>query len=519
MKKIFYLWMMGFLWVSIAHAQTATAQDNAAPDSPEALRAAFDNAQRLDASGKHFDAATAYFNIYTAESTLRHSALTHLTESLIHLRLYNAAVYFFLKTLQTGDSSAIQRVLAYLPELMEHVGGDVLRPYILQYTQEAEYDAAVKNHFYYFLGKDALLKGDPGKALQYLSHITAGSGILAQSLYLKGSAYAMTGSVDAAVQSFNQCRKVADRVTAASASAQKEFDDLKARCIAGAARSYYQAGKYTEAEETYDDIPKSSFVWTDILFEQAWAAFAKGDYNRSLGKLVTYRSPDLQFVFNPEADVLRAQSFYALCYYDDVNKTINEFNASYAGVGQHLKEFLLENDRNLGGFFNAGKAAYNSKLHTKNAFNRALNRFVRGPYFAGLVRSERDTAREMYKVRSVTSGSRAKFGEFLQNVLNWRLKSIRLLGGLFVKNSTEDMYHDLLSNLDKMSFIKLEMLKGAKNVLERNKVMSEDEDGVMKVGAADIDRKDYQYFWTFNGEFWVDELGDYVFALESQCKR
>jgi hypothetical protein len=32
-----------------------------------------------------------------------------------------------------------------------------------------------------------------------------------------------------------------------------------------------------------------------------------------------------------------------------------------------------------------------------------------------------------------------------------------------------------------------------------------------------IERNKKQYFWTFNGEFWADELGDYVFALRSEC--
>jgi hypothetical protein len=32
-------------------------------------------------------------------------------------------------------------------------------------------------------------------------------------------------------------------------------------------------------------------------------------------------------------------------------------------------------------------------------------------------------------------------------------------------------------------------------------------------------RRDDQYYWSFNGEFWNDELGDYVFGLESACAR
>jgi hypothetical protein len=32
-------------------------------------------------------------------------------------------------------------------------------------------------------------------------------------------------------------------------------------------------------------------------------------------------------------------------------------------------------------------------------------------------------------------------------------------------------------------------------------------------------RRGDQYYWSFNGEFWDDELGDYIFGLESECGR
>ena len=38
-----------------------------------------------------------------------------------------------------------------------------------------------------------------------------------------------------------------------------------------------------------------------------------------------------------------------------------------------------------------------------------------------------------------------------------------------------------------------------------------------RVGQYIVERNEKQYFWDFNGEFWADELGDYVFALKSEC--
>src|SRR5581483_10567816 len=106
-----------------------------------------------------------------------------------------------------------------------------------------------------------------------------------------------------------------------------------------------------DADQTYDKIPKSSIVWPEILFEQAWNAFAKDEFNRSLGKLVSYKSPALSFVFNTEIDVLRAQSYLALCLYDDANQVINEFKDRYAGPGESIKGFVEANNGNLPRFY------------------------------------------------------------------------------------------------------------------------------------------------------------------------
>jgi hypothetical protein len=65
-----------------------------------------------------------------------------------------------------------------------------------------------------------------------------------------------------------------------------------------------------------------------------------------------------------------------------------------------------------------------------------------------------------------------------------------------------------------MSYIKLEILALRKERLYQ----VESESKKSKRGDIKyIQRNDKQYFWTFNGEFWADELGDYVFALRSEC--
>jgi hypothetical protein len=301
-----------------------------------------------------------------------------------------------------------------------------------------------------------------------------------------------------------------------------EAQDLQARCFAGEARTLYQMDRFEEADVVYDKIPKQSFVWTEILFEQGWNSFARNEYNRTLGKLVSYKSPALKFVFNTEVDVLRAQSYLALCLYQDANQVINEFNSKYAPVGEQVKKFVETNQHNLPMFYEAGKRAVKGTLYTSEGIYRMANQFVRGPYFENLVSSEEDTEKERAAISDFSANqpgveTRAGgFPGFLNQVLNWRVKTIQLLGGMFVKNSYLDYHSALIADFEKMAFIKLEMLKRAKDQLMHTQPLASTED--RSRGNVIPTRRDDQMYWTFNGEFWNDELGDYVFGLESECK-
>ncbi len=489
------------------------------------------NARQYYKQGQFFRAARYAFaaieNGNDRPESEKAEAYSWVTLGLSHAHLYNSASYFFIKTLQTGNKDAIRRVLGETQNLLISVGPDLIRKYLVRHTQYEDYDAANRNAFLYSMGKDALLAHQEDRAIGYLNGIQKSSPLWPFALQLRGSAYAIHGNADKAVEDFELCVNNSDRVTQGVKSdstryreLKSEGEDLKARCMAGVARSYYQADKFEDADRAYDRIQKTSLVWPDILFEQAWNAFARQEYNRTLGKLVSYKSPALSFVFDPEIDVLRAQSYLALCLYSDANEVNNEFNGRYSKIGEQVKQFVESNSRNLDAFYVVGKQALKDSIYSKESFRPMLNRFVRGPYFAKLARSERDINSELEAVRRFGGAAEYQnlgrgFPGFLLQVLNWRIKSVHVLGGMFVKNSLIDYHAQLIANFEKMAFIKLEMLKRAKDQLVYKN--SSHGAGERDWGNQRPERKDYQYYWSFNGEFWNDELGDYVFGLESQC--
>ena len=485
------------------------------------------DAQSFYNSGQYFKAARYAFTAQELDSSLQSESYSWITISLIQARLYNAASYFFIRTLQSGNKAAIRRVLTHSQELLVRLGADILRKYLIRHTNYEDYDGTNRSAYLYALSKDALLKGQHDKAIGYVNGMSSRSPLWPYALLVRGTARAILGQGNLAIADFKRCENnasdYADRLKANSSGKRfkqllREADDLESRCIAGQARTLYQMERFDEADQTYDQIAKASYVWPDILFEQAWNSFARQEYNRSLGKLVSYKSPALKFVFNTEADVLNAQSYLALCLYPDANEAINDFNSKYGRFGENLKRFIQANSSNLFSMYSLGKESLRGPLHSSNTMNRLVNRFVRGPYFQNLVAAESAVYTEEYNIRQfdvnqagVNHDPRSGFPGFLDQVLKWRLKTIRMLGGVFVKNSLLDYYQTIISDFDKMSFIKLEMLSRAKGRLLGRKVEERSRGNIIP------SRRDYQYYWSFNGEFWTDELGDYVFGLESQC--
>jgi hypothetical protein len=509
----------------LAAALLGAAPDRALAGEPAAGQYLRD-AQALYQSGQYFKAARYAFAAQEGDPALEAEGYSWITIALMRAGLPNAASYFFVRTLQTGDKTAVRRVLTQTQDLLVRVGGDLMRKYLIRHTAYEDYDAINRSAYLYALGKDRLLAGDEEKAVGYLNGMSSASPLWPFALQLRGSAHAILGRNDQAIADFRACASKADDYLSASGDPvhrrrlRQEADDLEARCRAGEARTLYQMERFADADRAYDRIPKGSLVWPDILFEQAWNAFGRGEYNRTLGKLVSYKSPGLGFVFNTENDVLRAQAFLALCLYADANDAVNEFNAKYTKVGEEVKRFVERNSSNLGAFFEAGKEALAQKLHAANDFNRMANRFVRGPYFQNLVAAERAIAVEAQAVPrfdamqvGVAHEPGRGFPGFLEQVLRWRLRTVRLLGGAYVKNSFLDYHAALISDFEKMAFIKLEMLSRAKDKLLRRSA-----EGERSRGNIEPSRRDDQYYWGFNGEFWNDELGDYVFGLESECR-
>src|SRR5690606_12305106 len=123
-------------------------------------------------------------------------------------------------------------------------------------------------------------------------------------------------------------------------------------CIAGVARAQFAGGNYKQAESYYLDIQKQSPVWPEILFEEAWTSYYLRNYNRTLGKLVSYKAPVFDFIFKPEVDVLKALTYMKMCLYNDAKSTANSFYEDSMKPGKDLRRLLVSRGKDYRYYYN-----------------------------------------------------------------------------------------------------------------------------------------------------------------------
>ena len=364
----------------------------------------------------------------------------------------------------------------------------------------------------YILAKKYFRKGQYNQALSSLrGRIDFSHPSRPFSLHLEATILSIKRQYDEAREKFQDCvsssKKFEGRYN--DATRKKQLRINRDSCIAGIARNYFASRQFKKANLAYLDIEKSSPIWPDILFEEAWNSFYQKDYNRTLGKLVTYKVPILDYIYNPEIDVLRAMSYMELCLWEDTKKVVDDFYAKYQNNISSVKRILTKNRRSLKKFYHMAKEG-RSVATGNELLDSIIRSLSRDSAYQELNASFENGKKEIEKVSRLRNSG-------LKNILMRNLKDSMLLQrnlmGAYVRKVLQNGSRSIGKMFEGMSYIKLEVLSRRKTKLYGEVEGTGRSRGKFKY----LTRNDKQYFWTFNGEFWADELGDYVFGLKSEC--
>lgn len=364
----------------------------------------------------------------------------------------------------------------------------------------------------YILAKRLMRRGKNMEALTELSSIPTDHSSYPFVAHLRGTLAALLDKNAEAASYFNECIRASNSAIGDTKSQiqKNQYAINRDYCIAGVARAQFASQQFNKAELTYLDIPKESPVWPEILFDEAWNSYYQKNYNRTLGKLVSYKAPVFSFIFNPEIEVLKALTYMKMCLYEDAKKTADGFYNELLNPAKDLRTLVLTNGKNYRYYYNLIADHETGKPAPSPMVDTILSSIRKDQAFIEMKGSLTEAINEYNELRKKGSSSlRTNLVRNTQTVLDEYRSSL----GAYVRSGMVTKYSSLYSAFQGMSYIKLEVLAQRKERLYESDVIPGKKRGDVKY----IDRNDKQYFWTFNGEFWADELGDYVFALRSEC--
>lgn len=365
----------------------------------------------------------------------------------------------------------------------------------------------------YILAKRLLNKGRYPEALAQLGKVNGEHPAYAFVANMKGTIYASLGNNKEAETQFKDCIRVSERQMGKTES-RLEQDQLALNrdyCVAGVARVQFARRDFQQAELNYLDIQKSSFVWPEILFEEAWTSYYVKNYNRTLGKLVSYRAPVFDFVFKPEVEVLKAMTYMKMCLYDDASKVADNFYNELFESSRELRRFINSRGKDYRYYYTLMADHEDQKSPPLAILNPILKSVRKEGAFLEMKGALTSAIVEYNSLRKRPNSG---FKNILLRNMQVVLDEYRTVLGVYIRSGLVSKYAELYSAFQGMSFIKLEILALKKERLYQSGVPYT---GGKRGDVKYIERNDKQYFWTFNGEFWADELGDYVFALRSEC--
>lgn len=442
---------------------------------------------------------------------------------LMELKLYQVASFVFYDVVDeeikrpSADGKYLKQALGKLSYLSNVLDSDVLLKYAVSRIRISDFPEESRDLFFFRYGELKMKEGDNVEAGKAFARVDPGSNVYPQALYKQGLVYAEDNKLGKAVSAYEELLRL---------HANKPVTDSnRVNATLGLARVYYQAKKWDAAVTYYRLIPRDTIQWHDALFEMSWAMMRTGQFRSASSNFHTLHSPYYDDVYAPEGLLLRGIIYLYICRYDEMEKVLDLFDKIYKPAQANITK-MLERSEDSRLYWDELKKTIEVDPNSKNKrkFKRLndmiLNALIKQPQIKSNMhyyKMLQDEANIIDKLSSDWRGS--AMGKFSNRIIERRRTSTKDLVGKLAKNHLLTMKSELRDFFEQSDFLKFEMVSGKKEVVGKEiagKLIPK------KQITDDASRNffilnGYQY-WTFQGEYWLDELGNYHYVGVQACE-
>jgi hypothetical protein len=430
-----------------------------------------------------------------------------LSERLEEKKYYYSALNEFF--METYAREIINDDLKRLEDLLYYTGIELLEDY--EPSLLSKYPTSSTR---FILARQAMQLKNYKKALDLFAKIHPDHRYFPEGKLLEAQVYDKQGKAKERLKAYEACQSSAEKQESATQAEKikRYFRMVYEICLVNQARHHFKVDEYDKAIEAYSKIPKASYKWPYLLLEMAWVYYQKGDYNRTLGLLTTYKSPLLETYFFPEAEYLAALAYFRLCLYEDSMVILNQFYQVYRPRFQALEGVLRKNRDSQNYFYNLMFRPGEELKKQEEFVRQIVTRMKKQTRFSLDFNAIHKINQEMKRIEQNEKSIIKE--KLLPHLLEVKANMVSKIN----YNAKTDIF-EFLESVPFLSSelfkLNLEIIARKKDLVYSNRKLIADRS---RGDYSNVKRNRFEYFWKFEGAFWADELGDYSLGLKSNCQ-
>lgn len=501
-----------------ATTRTAPARKAVAPKADSQLRRQLSQALQLSQSGQYQAAAIQLFSLARRPEleSDRPQIKYILGLMLTELGLNQIAAFQFVDVIRSQNSRYTKLSIDKLATVADELGDDTLINYAMTRVDVNDVPENNRDMVQFRIGEIKMRNKRFDEAIKIFSQIGIGSRYYSQALFQKGLAYLELNKTSEAIQVFQNM---------ASTRRKAGFTDTnRVAALLGIARAHYQRKDWDAAVAAYAEVPRDHFLWHEALNEQTWAMLRGTRFRSVLSQFQSIHAPFYEDDYNPESLILRSIVYLYICKYEEMEKVLTLFEKTYGPVRSQISIYLNSYSNPLSYYSEIEKWQTQEKLPMEERSPLKI------PYMVaeeisdlGSVRRALNYLKRVDVERKAIENNPAlkstSLGRYSLKVLNTRSQNTKISIGEIAKVQMANMRTEMKDYYEQVSFARYEMISAQKETVKK-RIQGTD----LPEARVDDNRSrefyvqnGYQYY-PFNGEYWLDEIGNYQFLGKSSCE-
>jgi tetratricopeptide (TPR) repeat protein len=511
----------------VAPAVKSPAPARLSAEAKSANNASLMKARKFAQNGQYQEASRLLFQMSRSPQFAADSAQIKyiLGLTLFEMKLNQPAAFVFYDVVRQESrenprSRYIRQSLEKLAIAADALDSDVLLRYAIKQVKEDEFPAASRDMLYYRTAELRMQEKQYAEAARQFARVRSSSSLFNRARYNLGLALAEAGELEKAQAAFED---LADRTKELGVT-----DKTHVNALLGRARVIYQRQQFSGAIEAYRDIPRDTEQWHDALFESSWAMLRDGRFRSALSNFHSLHSPYYEDVYQPESLLLRAIVYLYICRYDEMEKVLGLFERVYKPVQRDIGNILTGVTDPLIYFREIAKieGQFEEVRHRRTSRSGFQIPFV----VARQVLKEGDVSRTFGYLHNLDKERRhleslppnwrnSSIGLYAKKIIEKRIESTRVLAGKQIRRHLILTQNELRDLFEQNGFLRFEMISGKKESL-RKEIQGK---GLPRTQVDDQTAREFYIqngfeYWPFQGEYWLDEIGNYHYVGVKACE-